>query len=467
VRSKAALLASVLLGLSGLAIAFPAAAAHADTLANLTAPAGHYRDYTATVSPPSFAFSGLSHPATAIAGQFLTITGSLVAPPSVPDAQVAGQTISVTRTVSGGAPTASFTTTTDANGDFWITDVPLTKGDYDYALSSSGTSTVGAASAEVVVPVSAATATLTLGRPSSVTLGQAVSLTGSLWLSGPAAGSGPPAPGLAVTITRTGPGSPSSFTATTGINGYFALMDTPSAAGVYTYTASYAGNSAISRASASASVAVQRVTALAVTTSAGTVGYDGKVTVTVHLGTTQSLRTVTLLAQTVGSRATRTLKVANVASNGTLTVSVPLVNSTTFTAKFAGDTVDTAASATQTVSVEARVAASLSGFYTSTRLGGVVYRVYHHTATLKDSVTVTPDKSGQCVELQVQRYYDRAWHAVSTSKCSRLNSKSQDTFSLKLGTAGQYRVLVYYVRSASDPTNVSTRSSWLGYEVVR
>jgi hypothetical protein len=429
-----------------------------------TAPAS-FGDDTVTVGLADLQIF-LEWPEMAVAGQSYTIIGT-VSNPQLPIGSLAGLKLDITRTVAG--KTASFTTTTNASGDFTFTDIPLTAGDYDYTFSYGGSSIIASSSADCSVPVSASTSALTLAGPSSVTLGHAVALAGKLSLSGGYLAGVPAAPGTQVIITRTVAGGTSTakFTATTDAKGDFALTDTPKTGGAYTYTASYAGNAAIRPAKASTSVAIPGPTALTMTTSSGTVGYGGTVKVNIHLGTTASLRLVTLLARTVGSSDTRTVKVADVNPQGNLTVSLPLVNSTTFTVKFAGDRLDMAASATRTVSAGVKIAASLGGYYTSTRLSGVTYRVYHHTATLKVPVTVAPNKHGECVELQAQRYSSRSWHTVTSGSCSHLNSRSQDTLALKLSATGQYRVRVYYSHSASDSTNASTYGDWLYYEVVR
>jgi len=205
---------------------------------------------------------------------------------------------------------------------------------------------------------------------------------------------------------------------------------------------------------------------LTLTSNVNPASYDGKVTITAHLGSSGTNRIVSIYATPVGG--TRTLlKSGTVNSAGNLVATDTLTRSTRFTANFSGDDKYQSATMTSLVGARVKVTSALSGYYASTRLSGVLYRVYHHTATLKDSVTVAPNKHGECVELEVQRYYSHAWHAVSTSKCSSLDSASEDTVSLRLGTSGQYRILVNYVHSATDNTNISTSSDWLYYEVVK
>lgn len=205
---------------------------------------------------------------------------------------------------------------------------------------------------------------------------------------------------------------------------------------------------------------------LTITSNANPVGYDGKATITAHLGSSGTNRRISIYATRAGG--TRTLlKAGTVNSAGNLVTTHTLTRSTRFTAAFSGDDQYQPATVTTLVGARVQVRSVLGGYYRSTHLGRVFYRVYHHTATLRDSVVVTPNKHRECVDLQVQRYYSHAWHPGSTSKCSSLNSTSRVTLSHRLGITGQFRVRVNYLRSAQDTTNVSTSGGWLYYKVVR
>jgi 5-hydroxyisourate hydrolase-like protein (transthyretin family) len=92
-------------------------------------------------------------------------------------------------------------------------------------------------------------AALSLTGPSTAFIGKALTLTGQLSLV-----VGSPPAGTPVTITRANPDGTTttlSATAATDASGNFTVIDTPPATGAYTYSASYAGSSAATPATAS------------------------------------------------------------------------------------------------------------------------------------------------------------------------------------------------------------------------
>ena len=114
---------------------------------------------------------------------------------------------------------------------------------------------------------------------------------------------------------------------------------------------------------------------------------------------------------------------------------------------------------------------SNSGYFSTKKAAGVTYHVYHHTGDLGANVTVTPDKSGQCVNLEVQQWdpKGKAWFANATIGCIALNKSSKLSTYLTLlqATGAQYRVRADYARSGGDATNVNTDGSWFYFEVVK
>ena len=388
-----------------------------------------------------------------------------------------GLVITVTRSLAGSSQTASFTTTTNEGGEFTLTDTPTVPGAYTYTFDYDGngiTDATGASDEQGPIDIQQDSATLTLAGPSSAPAGKAVTLTGTLKPHSIAAELGGTIPlpdGTPVTIRRTGPASGTSATfttKTTDANGDFTLANTPAAAGSYTYTASYAGSTAVAAGSSSpVTVAVGKNTpALLVSASPNPAGYDGKVTVTAHLGTTATNRTVSIYA-TPFRQATRLVTTGKVNSAGNLTATVSgLTRNYSISAEFSGDAEYAPAKATTALGVAAGVTQSLSGYYTSTRAGNGVYRVYHHNAAMRVSTTVAPGKAGQCVEWQVDRYYGGAWHAYATSHCSLLSKASTDSFRVPLGPDGQYKIRVNYIASAGAAGNVSGSSSWQGFTVT-
>ncbi|WP_344049658.1 hypothetical protein [Planotetraspora silvatica] len=325
----------------------------------------------------------------------------------------------------------------------------------------------GALSLRVLNTPALTVSKLTLVGTSSTALGKKVSITGTLSL-----GVGKPPAGTKVTVVRSLAGSTSTakFTASVAANGGFTVTDTPKAVGAYTYSAVYAGDAGRAPAQATRKVTITRIpTSLTLTANASTYNYGGSAKVTAHLGTTYTGRTLSIYAQAYGSTTKKLLKKAKVDSHGNLAVSSALTRSTTFSAVFAGDVRYAPVTVTRKVHTRARVSASLSGFYSSKYYGSTKYRVYHHTHTLDVSVTVAPNKKGQCVKLQIQEYYQGGWHSSLTTGCGKLTSTSaiRGHLGLSQATGGRYRVRAYYVQGGSDTSNVSTYGSWLYFSVVK
>lgn len=86
---------------------------------------------------------------------------------------------------------------------------------------------------------------------------------------------------------------------------------------------------------------------------------------------------------------------------------------------------------------------------------------------MKDLVEVTPNKHGECVQLQVQEYVKGAWHPYVKTGCTALSSSSKATLALKLAALGRFRVGSVFIRSAKDSANVSTDGPWQYYDVTK
>ncbi len=310
--------------------------------------------------------------------------------------------------------------------------------------------------------------TLSLGGTSTAVLGKSVTLVGELALS-----VGTPPAGTTVTITRTAADGAAGrqFTVPVAAGGTFTLTDRPTALGSYTYTARYAGGASSQPATAARTVTITRFpVALTLGASASTVDYPGRVTVTAHLGRTYTARTVSIYAQSFGGHSARVLlKTGRVDARGELSVSYTPYHSTAFSAVFAGDARYAPETVTRDVYVRAVVSASVSGYYASTDIGGTLYRVFHHTATLRLAISVSPDKAGECVQAQVQIYYQGAWYSDVSAGCGYLNksSRAYGTFSLSKAAGYRYRIQAEYVRSATDTANLGNHSGWRYFEVVQ
>lgn len=191
--------------------------------------------------------------------------------------------------------------------------------------------------------------------------------------------------------------------------------------------------------------------------------YDNGTTakLTAHLGPTDADRTLSLYAQPYDGKKTL-VTTGQVDANGDLKATYKITRKTTFTAEFAGDGHNAPATAARTVTARARVTESLTGSYTTTHYGSILYRVYHHTARAKLDVTVAPAKPGQCVRFQIQRYTSGGWHTESTSACHALTSKSAAAASVTLtrSTGSRFRIRAEYVPSPQDTGNLGTWGAW-------
>lgn len=115
----------------------------------------------------------------------------------------------------------------------------------------------------------------------------------------------------------------------------------------------------------------------------------------------------------MGGKKNVLLKRGRVNSRGYLAVSYRARRSKVFGAVFTGDVRYRPRTVTRTVGVRARVTTKSTGYYTTVRYGRTTYHTYHHTAKLKEAITVIPNKHGQCVKLQVQMFYNGSGTATS------------------------------------------------------
>ncbi|MGW3242836.1 Ig-like domain-containing protein [Streptomyces sp. NPDC001070] len=398
---------------------------------------------------------GLVAPSTGVPGRALTVKGTLTSGAALP----AGQVVHLTRN-----GTALRDVTTAADGSFTFGDTPPAEGTYTYAASYPGDATHEQSSTAQLVQVSKLSTSVTLTAPSSATR------TRTLTVSGKLSGS-PFAAGEVVKVTKTDLAHASGVAladAKVASDGSFTFTDTPQIGGANTYKVAYSGDVSHQPGSRSATVQVSRVaTSLSVATDHSTYRYGQSAKITVHLGTTYNRRTVAIYAQPFGAGTAVLVRSGTVDSHGNLTGYYKLVRNTTFSAVFTGDYRYAPKTVARTVQSYVRVSEKLSGYYTSTTYGGIVYPVYHHTAKERLDVTVAPNKAGQCVVFRVQRYYSNAWHTQTTTPCAPLSSASTGRHEMSLANAtnGRFRVAARYVHSSRDDSNPSTWGAWQYFTV--
>jgi hypothetical protein len=311
-------------------------------------------------------------------------------------------------------------------------------------------------------------AALGLSGPSPVTAVHGVSIAGTLSF-----GYGSAPAGTAIEVTRAAAGqAPVTLPEAIATSGAFTVKDEPPA-GTYTYTARYAGTATSSPAMATFRVTVTKVTA-ALTLGAGgtTAVYGATIKVTAHLAAPDTNRRISLYYQFRGTTARKPLAAGAVNPSGNLTATFRnATRNVVFTAVFTGDGDYTAKTLTASVGVRVqRVAMTNSGYYGSNSYRGTAYRLYHHTSYLGFSITVAPNKRGQCVRLLVQQLSSQGtWFTNGTLGCYALSSASMyaNRLSLSSATGARYRVAPLYIPSKSDPTNITTDGSWFYFEVVK
>jgi YVTN family beta-propeller protein len=301
---------------------------------------------------------------------------------------------------------------------------------------------------------------LAMSGPQDSAYRQPLTLTGQLTVS---SGPLPPAATL-ITITRSAAGTTATatFAVPMAADGSFTLTDTPSVPGSYTYTASYGGSTTLAPATATYSVVVNPLpTTLTLTAGAATVTYPSASHLTAHLGTTYRNRTISIYAQAYGSKTRTLIKTAKVNSHGNLTISYTAAHNTVFSADFTGDTLYAPATATATVSVRVGVSETLSGYYSSERIGRTTYRRYHRGNPIRAQATISPDKHGHCTGFVIQKYSPDGWQQQS-QVCVNLAKSSKATATLHLTHAragARYRIRAQWP-AAADLSNLPNNSSW-------
>nr|WP_285554824.1 hypothetical protein [Streptomyces hygroscopicus] len=247
-------------------------------------------------------------------------------------------------------------------------------------------------------------------------------------------------------------------------DGRFAFRDTPPGTGTYTYRVRYSGDADHLPSDATATIRVAKV--LSVGTDASSYAYGATAKVAAHLSVGFKGGKVSIYAQPAGATK-QLLKSGTVDSSGNLAVSYKGTRGTTFTAVFAGSYDYFATTVAKSVGVHASVHGSLSGYYTTALFGSTSYRVYHHTAKQKYTVTVAPAKPGACVRLLVQHYYSGSWHTSKDLSCVRLSATSSLTYSFSYtGPVGdRFRVRAESNPQGTDTANLPTWSSWAYFAI--
>jgi hypothetical protein len=208
--------------------------------------------------------------------------------------------------------------------------------------------------------------------------------------------------------------------------------------------------------------------ALSISSTAGTYNYGATVKLTVTLKDRMTGASVSVYATAAGGKRIL-LTAAKVDSAGNLYPHYVVTRATTFTVVFGGDAKDAANSASRSVLVRSQVTDAIFGYYQTTKISGVTYRVYHADGTLTLRAAVHPNKQGECLQPETEQYDSGAgWDADTRYGCDKLDSGSHDSapFSLAEAAGDRYRIRADYIRASHDTANLSGDAPWLYFEVV-
>ncbi|MDX3076803.1 hypothetical protein [Streptomyces sp. MI02-7b] len=400
-------------------------------------------------------------------GQTATLAGYLYCAP-------VGAKVQITRKSANGTSAVVGTVTStpiDSLGATWSFDDSQPAGNYTYTaaylgddtyLPSDGTRVMRFVRHPVSIKVTANAPKFELGKANRVTVtGQLTSAEGLAIPKGQKLGVR-----LALNPANGAPGTPLAPAVTTDTAGHFAFPMDIRAEGKYQLQLSYPGTADLSGASATADLNMTRLTPqLTVQTDRALYGFKAKATVTAHLGTTYTGRTVGLYATPVNGKRV-TIRTAKVDKNGNISGTYVVSRSTRFSATFAGDSRYAPASASVGTKTTALIHGTAGGYLRTTTSGGQTYKVYHHTSSAKFAVDVAPAAPGQCVRVQRQTLTAGAWIGgdIDRSICVKLNSKSAAAYSMALGTMNQSRVRVRFLYDTVY--NAPTYSAWQYIAVV-
>jgi hypothetical protein len=390
----------------------------------------------------------------AVVGEDVTVKGTLSVPPGR-----AGESILVKRSSDGVsfAPVTTSPATTDANGEFSLTDTVDAPGEYTYQASWAGDgATAGSGSAMSTTTLTVKySSSLTLTRSaSSIVFGQQVTLKGA-WSSVSGA------PGTTVlTIERQKVGGGlKSFPDALGLANKYQYVDTPPSAGTFTYATSWPGDAEhFGATSATVSVTVtKRPTTLSldVTHQRVTIGDATTLVATLgHAGTGASIR-----FQKKAGTTWQTIDTVPVGADRIATLKVAPSEKKTYRAVFDATT-SLKGSASDPVTVEVRPI--MIGHMTGTfsRVGR--YAVYH-CCTAYFYARLKPIHPKEAWIATVQYYGNGRWHRLGAGTY-RFELDGDAAIFLNASSGYRYRVRG---RFDGDADHLSATSPWSYFRFVK
>jgi hypothetical protein len=267
------------------------------------------------------------------------------------------------------------------------------------ALSLLGTAVVapGAAAADPAVTVTV--------EPTTPQVEETVTVSGDVTDA-----NGQPVPNAALTATRTDPaGDHPLMTPMTDSAGHYTFEDTPDVYGDVTWTVTSNGTTGRQTVTVTG-----KPTTVSLAVSDDLVRTGATVSLTAHLGSDTTDRTLSIYAKPYGQDR-RLVERGEVDTSGDLRASADVDRRTTFIARFDGDDAYAPATQRDAVKVTARLGDQVAGYY-GTANG---YRLYHVGEDPLVTAHLRPELADVCLYFRAQRRYLGAWHTTALSPCVR------------------------------------------------
>ncbi|MEU3824086.1 Ig-like domain repeat protein [Streptomyces sp. NPDC029080] len=358
--------------------------------------------------------------------------------------------------------TYDFPNTGTSSGSDLLADSGLAWAPDGSRLFAVTSNSAGTYSLRVLTAPTKALTTVTVDAPATAARAKKLTVKGKVTTKAPLRA------GTRLTVTRTDLESPRGRTlpaAAVRADGTFSFTDTPPAGGKVRYTVAFAGDAEHTAGSGTDSVAVSRARPrLTIDNNRKVYSYGKDVRFTAHLGATYKNRTVEIWADPFGGdKPNKRVRTGKVNSHGDLSVTLDLRRDTKVTAKFAGDSRYTSATATATVGTQVSVSTSISGHYKARSTWGHTYYFFHKTRNPLVT-TKMPYYWNRAQKFEFEVYYQGRWYPgdpayfkLSTGGVSKVNITGNHGEDV----GWRFRVRSSYIDGASgDSVNSTTHGAW-------
>jgi sugar lactone lactonase YvrE len=296
----------------------------------------------------------------------------------------------------------------------------------------------------------AVASTLTLSAtPGSVTVGDRVTLQGTLTPDGASA-----VAGEKVTLFRMdATGTDRVGAATVALDGSYSLKDTVKVGGPTTYLARFGGSFGVKPSEATDTVTVAKLAShVSIKLSDAAVPFGDTVRITGHLGAGTRSRVLELYAKPDGGHQSL-IKRAKVDAHGNLSASFSPVRDTTFTARFDGDRRHRSDEDHAVTRVRVIVNAKLTNFIATSGK----YKIYRGGKAAPVHVHVSPNHAGFRVRVTLQGFVGGRWQPFDRGSF-KLNAASNTSFVIQGSSNVNFRV---QVKLPTHTDHLGDASPWL------